>query len=311
MQTAWRDRHSFEGDRGASGSHARPRVSDVGLGQRPMRQKTEPKGSYTEFKSCAHHFNSHLLQLILLQPKIETKQKPFTAVRSPSSLPSPSSLRTFTLLTAACSLPSLLSSHTTFGLQFFPPILLASSSFARTCSSSSAVASSAAAPSAASPSAAAPSATMLACFLARYARRLLELEVRTPFSALLSYPESGLSSRGGALILSSCPLYSPLGLSAILGDPGVHGWSELLGLQADASINPGNSGGPAFNEECNCVGIAFQSMKKEDAENIGYFFQHMSSYTLFKFMRGMEHTLGSQLLGLSGKRWRILTCQWE
>nr|XP_021861074.1 protease Do-like 9 [Spinacia oleracea] len=113
---------------------------------------------------------------------------------------------------------------------------------------------------------------MLACFLARYARGLLELEVRTPFSALLSYPESGLSSRGGALILSSCPLYSPLGLSAILGDPGVHGWSELLGLQADASINPGNSGGPAFNEECNCVGIAFQSMKKEDAENIGYFF---------------------------------------
>ncbi|XP_021848466.1 protease Do-like 9 [Spinacia oleracea] len=50
----------------------------------------------------------------------------------------------------------------------------------------------------------------------------------------------------------------------------VHGWSELLGLQVDAAINSGNSGGPAFNDEGNCVGIAFQSMKQEDAENIGY-----------------------------------------
>lgn len=38
----------------------------------------------------------------------------------------------------------------------------------------------------------------------------------------------------------------------------------------DAAINSGNSGGPAFNDEGNCVGIAFQSMKQEDAENIGY-----------------------------------------
>ncbi|CAB4280834.1 unnamed protein product [Prunus armeniaca] len=50
----------------------------------------------------------------------------------------------------------------------------------------------------------------------------------------------------------------------------VHGSTELLGLQIDAAINSGNSGGPAFNDRGNCVGIAFQSLKHEDAENIGY-----------------------------------------
>ncbi|KAM3194057.1 hypothetical protein ACQJBY_070614 [Aegilops geniculata] len=50
----------------------------------------------------------------------------------------------------------------------------------------------------------------------------------------------------------------------------VHGSTELLGLQIDAAINSGNSGGPAFNDQGKCVGIAFQSLKHEDAENIGY-----------------------------------------
>ncbi|XP_030521722.1 protease Do-like 9 isoform X2 [Rhodamnia argentea] len=50
----------------------------------------------------------------------------------------------------------------------------------------------------------------------------------------------------------------------------VHGSTELLGLQIDAAINSGNSGGPAFNNKGNCVGIAFQSLKQEDVENIGY-----------------------------------------
>ncbi|WVZ73712.1 hypothetical protein U9M48_021991 [Paspalum notatum var. saurae] len=50
----------------------------------------------------------------------------------------------------------------------------------------------------------------------------------------------------------------------------VHGSTELLGLQIDAAINSGNSGGPAFNDRGTCVGIAFQSLKHEDAENIGY-----------------------------------------
>ncbi|XP_034209492.1 protease Do-like 9 isoform X2 [Prunus dulcis] len=50
----------------------------------------------------------------------------------------------------------------------------------------------------------------------------------------------------------------------------VHGSTELLGMQIDAAINSGNSGGPAFNDKGKCVGIAFQSLKHEDAENIGY-----------------------------------------
>ena len=41
-------------------------------------------------------------------------------------------------------------------------------------------------------------------------------------------------------------------------------------LQIDAAINSGNSGGPAFNDKKTCVGIAFQSLKNEDVENIGY-----------------------------------------
>ena len=49
-----------------------------------------------------------------------------------------------------------------------------------------------------------------------------------------------------------------------------HGAAELLGVQIDAAINSGNSGGPAFNREGLCVGVAFQSLKDGDTENIGY-----------------------------------------
>ncbi|XP_051142792.1 protease Do-like 2, chloroplastic isoform X2 [Andrographis paniculata] len=49
-----------------------------------------------------------------------------------------------------------------------------------------------------------------------------------------------------------------------------HGSSELLGIQIDAAINPGNSGGPAFNDQGECIGVAFQVYRSDEVENIGY-----------------------------------------
>ncbi|KAI3935408.1 hypothetical protein MKW98_027548 [Papaver atlanticum] len=52
--------------------------------------------------------------------------------------------------------------------------------------------------------------------------------------------------------------------------PYKQGSTELLGLQIDAAINSGNSGGPTFSDTGKCVGIAFQTSKGEDIENMGY-----------------------------------------
>lgn len=47
----------------------------------------------------------------------------------------------------------------------------------------------------------------------------------------------------------------------------------MLAIQIDAAINPGNSGGPCFataSPAASCMGVAFQVLGREDAENIGY-----------------------------------------
>jgi len=48
-----------------------------------------------------------------------------------------------------------------------------------------------------------------------------------------------------------------------------HSMAELLACQIDAAINSGNSGGPVIKGD-KLVGVAFQSIKGNDAENIGY-----------------------------------------
>ncbi|XP_014506067.1 protease Do-like 9 [Vigna radiata var. radiata] len=81
----------------------------------------------------------------------------------------------------------------------------------------------------------------------------------------------------------------------------VHGSTELLGLQIDAAINSGNSGGPAFNDKGNCVGIAFQSLKHEDAENIGYV---IPTPVIMHFIRDYEKNGGYTGFPILGVEWQ-------
>mmetsp|Transcript_67446 Transcript_67446/g.217782 ORF Transcript_67446/g.217782 Transcript_67446/m.217782 type:complete len:470 (-) Transcript_67446:104-1513(-) len=47
-------------------------------------------------------------------------------------------------------------------------------------------------------------------------------------------------------------------------------WQNRLVIQIDAAVNPGNSGGPALLVDGSCIGVAYQSLKDGDTENIGY-----------------------------------------
>ncbi|CAJ1943922.1 unnamed protein product [Sphenostylis stenocarpa] len=81
----------------------------------------------------------------------------------------------------------------------------------------------------------------------------------------------------------------------------VHGSTELLGLQIDAAINSGNSGGPAFNGKGNCVGVAFQSLKHEDAENIGYV---IPTPVIMHFIQDYEKNGGYTGFPILGVEWQ-------
>lgn len=82
----------------------------------------------------------------------------------------------------------------------------------------------------------------------------------------------------------------------------VHGATELLGVQIDAAINAGNSGGPAFNDRGECVGIAFQSLKHEDAENIGYVIPTpVITHFITDYVRSGDYT-GFPILGIEWQK---------
>ncbi|KAF8723565.1 hypothetical protein HU200_021519 [Digitaria exilis] len=82
----------------------------------------------------------------------------------------------------------------------------------------------------------------------------------------------------------------------------VHGSTELVGLQIDAAINSGNSGGPAFNDKGKCVGIAFQSLKHEDAENIGYVIPTpVINHFIKDYQKSGEYT-GFPILGIEWQK---------
>ncbi|MCO5554725.1 hypothetical protein L7F22_008259 [Adiantum nelumboides] len=75
-----------------------------------------------------------------------------------------------------------------------------------------------------------------------------------------------------------------------------HGDSELLAVQIDAAINPGNSGGPAFNDDGECVGIAFQA--HDSADNIGYVIPTPVIHHFLKDYNKHGHYTGFPSLGL-------------
>merc|ERR1719464_2203530 len=77
--------------------------------------------------------------------------------------------------------------------------------------------------------------------------------------SVVGYPE------GGEGVAITQGVVSRIGIQSY-----AHSGASLLAIQIDAAINPGNSGGPALDAKRQCVGVAFQSLKDGDTENIGY-----------------------------------------
>jgi S1-C subfamily serine protease len=61
---------------------------------------------------------------------------------------------------------------------------------------------------------------------------------------------------------------------------------KLLVIQVDSAINPGNSGGPCFDADGRVVGVAFQGLDGNDAQNIGYI---IPTSTALNFLAAIEH----------------------
>ena len=61
---------------------------------------------------------------------------------------------------------------------------------------------------------------------------------------------------------------------------------KLLVIQVDSAINPGNSGGPAFDADGRVVGVAFQGLDGNDAQNVGYI---IPTSTALNFLAAIEY----------------------
>ena len=61
---------------------------------------------------------------------------------------------------------------------------------------------------------------------------------------------------------------------------------KLLVIQVDSAINPGNSGGPCFDADGRVVGVAFQGLDGNDAQNVGYI---IPTSTALNFLAAIEY----------------------
>lgn len=71
-------------------------------------------------------------------------------------------------------------------------------------------------------------------------------------------------------------------------------WQSRQVVQIDAAINPGNSGGPAIGTDGTCVGVAYESLSREDTENIGYI---VPAAVVRKFIAAWKRVGGARTCG--------------